>query len=343
MVTILVVGLIAWALTGAVEDTVRAARGQDPRTERRGLRGYLDDRFKALADHHHAVAASGLLTAGDARMARRHLARTKALKLAGLADAEDVARAKAEHRHRLRFIDRGIDPDTMPPLFPPRGQEWEPPEPDAVPVVEADPEPTVDLEPAAPTVDDHFDSNQWGTEFADAATATSPDPGAQKPWTPYAPNTDTKETTMPNNGEITGPAGVLEFHNDLKAVMDATRTIADSLTGTATDLQERADEMGDNIPATETAAAGMERLGMTDAVPAAMELMETQGAIQTEMNALAEEMNKRAAAILDLATASGSHLAAIKTAYDAQLLVRDARDGAGRGNLATDTYLDNND
>jgi hypothetical protein len=355
VITLLVVGAIAWVLTGAVEDTIRSARGDAPRTERRGFRGYLDDRWKALADHHHAVSSSGMLTAGDARLARKHLARTKALKLAGLATDEDVARAKAEHQHRLGFIAKGVDPDTMPPLFPVRGQVWEPP---------TETEPPAEPEPS---LDDHYDTNAdvltdpalvplisegvvhrgpdglW-TEI-DQAAATKPDPTPQEqPWDPFTTsNTDTKENHMPYTGEITGPASVLAFHNDLAAVMDATRTTADTLTGMAAELEQRAAEMGLNVASTETAAAGMGKIGMSDACNATLELMETQQHLQAAMAGLAATMKQRAAAILDNATASAGYLAHIKAAHDAQLSVQDARAAAGRGNLADDAYLDGND
>lgn len=351
--TFLVVGLIAWVIKGAAEDVVRAWRGEPSTAPRGGFRGYVNDRWKALADHHHAVAASGMLTAGDARQARKHLARTKALKLAGFATDEDVARAKAEHQHRLGFIAKGIDPDTMPPLFPPRGGAWEPPvEADLILEPHNSPEP-----PPEPTVDDHFHSNAntWGTEFADAARAEQHDsqpgidnyePPGPLHWSPFesTDNTDTKEnSTMSNNGEITGPASVLQFHNDLKAAMDASVTIVDTLTATAAELEDRAKDVDANITATETAAAGMGGLGMGDAADAARALMENQKAIQDSLSALADAIKQHSGAILDQINGTAFYLSMIKSAHDAQLAVQDARAGAGHGNLATDTFLDGND
>jgi hypothetical protein len=347
VITLLVVGAIAWVLTGAVEDTIRSARGREPRSERRGLRGYLDDRWQALADHHHAVAASGLLTAGGARLARRHLARTKALKLAGIATDEEVAKAKKEHQHRLGYIVQGIDPDTMPPLFPRRGKNgapvpWEPP---ADPAAQAKPDPlleTDDIQEPAPTVDDHVDSNTdiWGTEFPDA----SPDPWAQEPWSPYAPTDNTtKENNMSNNGEIAGPADVKQFHDDLMTVMDGTATACDTLQGRSAELQTQVDDVTANLTATETAAAGMRNLGMTDAAAAADALLEVQGSIHDAILQLRLDHDTAVAELTDQVEAAKAHLAAILAAHDGQLAVQDARAGAGHGNLATDDYLDNND
>lgn len=349
MITLLVVGAIAWVLTGAVEDTIRSARGDAPRTERRGLRGYLDDRWKALADHHHAVAASGMLTASDARQARKHLARTKALKLAGFATDEDVARAKAEHQYRLGFIAKGIDPDTLPPLFLKRGQVWEPAEPVVGEILVDDTE--EDLEPTEPerdepgvSIDGHYYDNVQVWLNPDYACNREPAPGSEdKPWNPFEPNnTDTKENpAMSNTGEINSPADVLRFHNDLKTVLDGATNICDTLTGLATELESRALEVVGNITATETAAAGMSALGMNDAATAAHSLMDAQQAIKQALLTLAEDAKSRAATIIDATGYSQTHLAAILAAHDAQLAVQDARAGAGHGNLARDAYLDN--
>lgn len=354
MVTILVVGLFVWVLSGAVEDTIKAARGDAPRSERRGLRGYLDDRWQALADHHHAVAASGLLTRGDARLARKHLARTKALKLAGFATDEDVAKAKAEHQHRLGFIAQGIDPDTLPPLFPVRGQVWEPPtEPKPVVAEEPEPEPTEAApEPTAEpgvAIDGHFYDNVqvWlNPEFfppEPATPETDPTPEPEDtPWSPYAPsNTDTKETHVVTAREITSPAAVKQFHDDLKAVIDATTATADTLEGRAAELQTRASEVAGNISATEYAAADMRTLGMHDAAAAAEALMETQQAIYDALTADAKANREHAATITDQAAAAQGQLAAILAAHDGQLAVQEARAAAGRGNLAADNFLDN--
>jgi len=366
MVTILVVGLIAWAISGAVEDTIRSARGDTPRTERRGLRGYLDDRFQALADHHHAVANSGMLTAWDARLARKHFARTKALKLAGLATDEEVARAKAEHKHRLGFIAKGIDPDSMPPLFPKRDMVWEPEPSTDEPLAaepEMAPEPPGQQEPGT-TIDDHYDTNAdvlsdpapglsvdavvhrgpddlWTA--LDQTTATRPDPGPQGAWSPFETdsNTDTKETHVVNAREITSPAAVKQFHDDLKAVIDATARTADTLEGRAAELSARAAEVAGNISATEHAAADMRRLGMHDASVAAEALMETQRAIFDALTADAQANRDHAATITDQAQAAQRQLSVILLAHNWQLSVQDARVAAGRGNLAHDAFLDN--
>jgi len=342
MVTLLVVGAIAWVLAGAVEDAVRAGRGQEPRSERRGLRGYLDDRWQALADHHHAVKASGLLTAADARAARKHLARTKALKLAGLATDEDVARARKEHEYRLGLIDQGIDPDTMPPLFPPRGENGRP-VPWEAPAEEPLAEPPSVLPEPVPTVDDHFDSN---ADLMDDTSVpdTIPDPWVRaEPWSPYAPtdNTDTKENLTMTTGEITGPAAVKTFHDQLKTVMDTAAAMADTLTARAGEIGERINEVRSNINATETAAADMRRLDMPAAAAAAGALAEIQSTIVDTLVTLSEAHDIAAAALTDQSAAAQTHLAAILAAHDAQLVVKDTRDGVGRENLARDEYSDN--
>src|SRR5690606_10228377 len=115
IVSLLAVGAIAWVLTGAVEDTVRGIRGDKPAGPRNGFRGYLDDRWAALADRHHTNKEAGLLSAGDTWAHRSHLAREKALKLAGCRAAEDVARAAYRHRRRLGLVSEGVEPDTAPP------------------------------------------------------------------------------------------------------------------------------------------------------------------------------------------------------------------------------------
>lgn len=381
MIELLVAGAIAWALTGAVEDAARSWRGQDPRTDRRGLRGYLDDRWQALADHHHAVAASDQLTRGDERAARKHLARAKALKLAGFATEEDVARARAEHQHRLGFIAKGIDPDTMPPLFPARGKggkpvPWEAPE-ETLPL--AEPDSILEPEPPAaePTVDDHFDTNAdlwthpgddhevetyeggesytvvdawvnpdyfppghrlWGpdTELPDPVTEPQPD------WSPFATsNTEPKENPMPNTGEITGPADVKIFHDDLKQLMDGAVTNSDTMTATASDLTQITGEIDANTASIETAAADMRRLGMEDAAVAAEALIEIQSTIKTALVKAAEAMAAAAAVITDQVSAAGPQLAVILAAHDAQLSVVDLRQAVGPGKLATDAYSDN--
>lgn len=348
MVTILVVGLIAWVLAGAVEDNIRAVRGDAPRETRPGFRGYLDDRWKALADRHERARTGDLMTAYTARQQRRHLAREKALAFAGYKTSEEIARAAAEHRRRLGLIDRGVDPDTGEGLG----------EPD--PVEQAEPEGV----PEAPSVEDHFESAKDVWEDPDLApppesshdpqpgiddyyppepsgkkanTAT-PDPWAHaQPWSPYATsNTDKKETPM----EINSPADVKRFHDALKASMDGVATIVDTLNGLATDLDARAGEVRANVTATDTAAAGMTGLGMEDGAVAARALLEAQQAIAAAMGAIVTALQQHGATITDQTQAAHTHLAAVKRAHDAQLMVQDARRAAGRRNLAKDTYLD---
>lgn len=296
MVTLFAVALIVWVCKEAAEDTIRTARGASPSDPRKGFRGYLDDRWKAIADRHHRVAESGHITAFDAHQRRRHLARKKALKFAGFKTDEAIAKGAQEHRRRMALIAQGADPDARP------------------------------VEPLTPE------------------PATEPQ---AEPWSPYADNptsTDMKENhTMVNTGEITGPAGVKQFHDDLKAVMDGTVSIADTLAGLGSDLEQRAADLGANLQATEHAASGMTMLGMSDAAAAAMSLMDTQKAIQDAMNALAAAVKEHAGAILDQAGSATSNLRTINAAYDAQMRVKEARVAAGRGNLAEDAFLDNND
>lgn len=295
MVTLLAVAFFVWVCKEAAEDTIRTARGASPSDPRKGFRGYLDDRWKAMADRHHRVVESGHITALDAYQHRRHLARQKALKFAGFKTDEAIARGAQEHRRRMALIEQGIDPDARP-----------------VEPLTADPEP----QPRA------------------------------EPWNPYAhnPNTDMKESnTMVNTGEITGPAGVKQFHDDLTTVMTGTVSIADTLAGLGADLEKRAADLGANLTATETASAGMDQLGMTDAAKAATALMDTQKAIQDAMNTLAAALKLHAGVIFDQAEASRNHLSTIESAYDAQMRVKEARAAAGRGNLADDDFLDNND
>jgi hypothetical protein len=347
MVTLIIVGVLAWALKEAAEDVIRTVRGDPPPSPRRGFRGYVEDRWNALADRHHRAKESGMISQLDSWAYRRHLAREKALKRAGFATDEAIALAAAEHRRRMALIEQGINPDAEPPA--PVASE---------PIVEPD-----------SSIDDHYDTNAEllddpennssptinptpDTEPAptlDPARSTQAptDPTPKAPegvWDPFAPITDTKETTtMSNNGEITGPAAVLQFHDHFKTTVDDTVLVTDTLDGLAADLEARANDVAANISATETAAAGMDKLGMTDAAAAAAALMETQQAIQAALEAAATAIKASAAILTDQILATHEHLAAIKAAHDAQLTVQDARTGTGQGNHATDAYLDNND
>lgn len=351
MVTLIIVGVLAWAVKEAAEDVIRTWRGDPPPSPRKGFRGYVEDRWNALADRHHRAEESGLITQLDAWAYKRHLARQKALKRAGFKTEEDIARAAAEHRRRMALIEQGIDPDTVP--RPVSVLVDEPNEPDDEPEA-LEPEPGV-------SVDDHFytSAEVWlNPEYFPPEQAHDPQPGIDnnyppepnenpgpqaESWSPYAPtDSDTKENSMSNNGEITGPAGVKQFHDDLKASMDGALQIVDILVGLAYELEGRANDATANITATETAAAGMDGLGMGDAAAAARALMETQQAIQSALTE-AVAIRNHAAVISDQVAAADTHLAAIKAAHDAQLAVQDARRGAGTGNLATDEFLDNND
>lgn len=357
MSVIFAVGFIVWMLKDAVQDNIRAARGDAPRAARPGLRGYLDDRFKALADRHHKVEESGLISQLDAWAYKRHLGRKKALKVAGFKTDEAIAKAAYAHRARMALIEQGIDPDTSPAS--PVPNQTEPAEPPVVLTDEPKAETTTTPEPVEDgpgvSIDGHFYDNVevWlNPEYfppkhddTDPQPSTNNQPESQEqPWSPFESDstTDTKETAMSNNGEITGPAAVLQFHNDLKASLDGAAAIVDVLNGLAYELEGYAKETGKNITATETAAAGMEGLGMTAAAAAAKALMETQQTIQTAL-AEAAAIKERAAVIADQITASQAHLATIKAAHDGQLAVQEARAGAGHGNLADDDFLDGND
>lgn len=348
MVTILVVGLLVWVVKGAAEDVVRAWRGEPSTAPRGGFRGYANDRWKALADHHHAVAESGMLTRGDARQARKHLARTKALKLAGFATDEDVARAKAEHQHRLGFITKGIDPDTMPPLFPKRGQVWEPPADG--PVLEAEPEAEPEPAEAGVSIDDHFytSAEVWiNPEYfppePNDPSIDAPEPDAQdQPWNPFeSSSTDTKETTTVSTGEINGPADVNAFRAAIAAVIAQAVTVADNLVGTATDLSKYADDFKHNIAATETAAAGMSALEIENAAAAARALGEIQETMRAALATIANVINDNAGILTDQAEAAGTHIAVIDKGYQNLVRMQEARVAAGKGNVHKDAFLDN--
>lgn len=340
MSVIFAVGFIVWMLKDAVQDNIRAARGDAPRASRPGLRGYLDDRFKALADRHHKVEESGLISQLDAWAYKRHLGREKALKIAGFKTDEAIAKAAHAHRTRMALIEQGIDPDALPVCEP------------AAPATDEADEPGVETEPEAAggepgvSIDGHFYDNVEVWLNPEHFPPEPADPTAQdEPWSPFesASTNNTKETTMSNNGEITGPAAVLQFHDHFKTTIDDTVLVTDTLDGFAADLEARAKDVAANIGATEAAAAGMDKLGMADAARAAAALMETQQAIQAALNAAATAIKESAAVLTDQILTTHQHLATIKAAHDAQLAVQDARAGAGRGNLAKDSYLDDND
>lgn len=338
MVTLIIVGVLAWALKEAAEDVIRTVRGDPPPSPRKGFRGYVEDRWNALAERHHRAEEAGLISHLDARAYKRHLARREALKRAGFKTEEDLARAVIEHRRRMALIEQGIDPDARPEAAEPEQTEPEPaPEPEAEPI----PEPGI-------SIDGHFYDNVqvWlNPEYfppepnPDQAKATD-----DKPWDPFAPtDNDNKENSMSNNGEITGPADVKQFHDDLNAVLGETGTLADVLQSRSSELQARVDNVAANITATETAAEGMRRLGMTAAAEAADALMEVQASVHDVLLQLRLAHDTAVSELTDQDGAAEAHLAAIHTAYEGQLAVQDARAGAGHGNLATDDFLDNND
>jgi len=353
MVTLIIVGVLAWALKEATEDVIRTVKGDPPPHPRKGFRGYVEDRWNALADRHHRAEESGLITRLDAWAYKRHLARKKALKRAGFKTEEDIARAASEHRRRMALIEQGIDPDTVP--RPASVLVDEPTEPE-----EPVDEPEALEQESGISIDDHFytSAEVWlNPEYFPPEQYHDPQPGIDdyyppepdentdpqaEPWSPYAPTDNTKENRMSNNGEITGPAGVKQFHDDLKASMDGAASIVDILVGLAYELEGRANDTAANLTATDTAAGGMDALGMTDAAAAARSLMEIQEAIRDALNDAAA-IKDHAARISDQVGASQAHLATIKTAYDAQTRMKDERVGAGLGNLARDQYLDDND
>lgn len=340
IVSLLVIGAIAWVLTGAVEDTVRGIRGDKPAGPRRGFRGYLDDRWAALADRHHTNKETGLLSAGDSWAHRRHLAREKALKLAGFRTEEDIARAAYHHRRRLGLINQGIEPDTAPP--PPGAPALKRnrrmmPDRDAHGKYKA-PKGKESKKEGLDTTDvigltDLDQTNPAPTETTDTEPT---EPQDTQPWTPF---TDPKENTM-TAGEINNPHDVKLFAGVMAASLDATTSTIDTLDGIATGLADRISDYTANATTAETAAAGMDRLGMSDAATAARALIEQQKQIEASLLAIVEAIQTHTALITDQTEAARTNVAALVRAYQAQLAVADARAGAGRGNLAADSYLD---
>lgn len=331
VVSLLVVGFIAWAMTGAVEDTIRAARGDAPAGPRKGFRGYLDDRWQALADRHHASREAGLLSAGDSWAHRRHLARKRALARAGYATDEDIARAAWHHRRRLGLINEGIDPDTVPdpPGAPAPKRRRTDPHGKYKPAV-----PETKSKEALDTTDVVGLTDLDQTKPAAKETADT-DPQA-KPWTPF---TNPKENDM-TAGEINNPADVKAFAAAMTNSLNTTGSTIDTLDGIATGLAARIADHTANAKAAETAAAGMDSLGMTDAAAAARSLIEQQRQIEASMLAIVEAIQTHTASITDQVEAARRGVAAIGRAYAAQLAVADTRAGVGRGNLAADAYLD---
>jgi len=341
IVSLLVVGAIAWVLTGAVEDTIRAGRGDKPAGPRKGFRGYLDDRWAALADRHHTNKEAGLLSAGDTWAHRRHLAREKALKLAGFRTAEDIARAAYHHRRRLDLINQGIEPDTAPP--PPGAPALKRnrrmmPDRDAHGKYKAPKEKERKKDLDTTDVIGLTDLDQTNPE--PKKTNTEPtEPQDTKPWTPFTD--DPKENTnMTAAGEINNPADVKQFADAMAKSLDATTSTIDTLGGITAGLANRVTDHAANALAAENAAAGMDRLGMTDAATAARALIEQQQQIQTALQAIVDALATGTAAIADQVEAARPGVDAIKRAYNAQLSVADTRAGVGRGNLAADAYLD---
>lgn len=339
IVSLLVIGAIAWVLTGAVEDTVRGIRGDKPAGPRRGFRGYLDDRWAALADRHHTNKETGLLSAGDSWAHRRHLARKKALALRGYKTDEDIARAAYHHRRRLGLINQGIEPDTAPP--PPGAPALKRnrrmmPDRDAHGKYKAPKEKEKKKE-GLDTTDVIGLTDLDQANPAPKSTEPEPtEPQAKQPWTPF---TDPKENNM-TAGEINNPADVKAFADAMAASLEATASTVDTLNGITAGLANRVTDHAANAKAAENAAAGMDSLGMTDAATAARALIEQQQQIQTALQTIVDALAAGTAAITDQVEAARPSVDAIKRAYAAQLSVADARSGAGRGNLAADSYLD---
>lgn len=326
MVEIIAIGLIAWVLTGAVEDNIRSARGDQPRTDRRGLRGYLDDRWAALADTHHRNRS--LLNADGTPgwwTRKRIMGRRRALAHAGYRTDEDIAKAAAEHRRRMALIAQGIDPDEVPEVptvDPPRDEHGR-----------------FTTEPKDQPVPERGEGQ--GPAYTSAEVWINPE--YDQSWSPFdqdTTETDSKEATVAT-GEITGPADVGQFHADTTAAMDGISSIADTLEGTQAQLEQRATECEANMATIENAAAGMRSLGMDDAADAAGRLVEIQQGIAATMRSLAQALKDGTGQLIDQVEASRAPLAAIKTAHEAQVLVQDTRAGVGRGNLAADSYSDN--
>ena len=141
-------------------------------------------------------------------------------------------------------------------------------------------------------------------------------------------------------GEINNPADVKAFADAMAASLDATTSTVDTLNGITAGLANRVTDHAANALAAENAAAGMDRLGMTDAAAAARALIEQQQQIQTALQAIVDALATGTAAIADQVEAARPSVDAITRAYAAQLSVADARSGVGRGNLAADAYLD---
>lgn len=358
--SLLVIGAIAWVLTGAVEDTIRAGRGDAPAGPRKGFRGYLDDRWAALADRHHTNHEAGLLSAGDSWAHRRHLARKKALALRGYKTNEDIARAAYHHRRRLGLIGQGIEPDTAPP--PPGSPALKRPhrmmrdrnqsgnhkpatekekEGETTPQPESNDLDTIDvigLTDLNPNSDDHQGTEENPKPTTDESTnEPEPDNNQGTPWTPF--NEPTKEHTV-TAGEINNPSDVKMFAAAMSNSLDTTTGTIDILNGLAAGLDERATDHAANALAAESAAAGMDRLGMSDAAAAARNLLEQQKQIQTAIQAIADALAAGSTTITNQVEAARPKVASIMRAYQAQLAVADTRSGVGRGNLAADTYLD---
>src|SRR5690606_24323451 len=243
----------------------------------------------------------------------------------------------------LGLINQGIEPDTAPPppgapalkrnrrMMPDRDAQSKYKAPkekeskkeglDTNDVIgltdldQTDPEPTATTEPTT-----------------DTDTHTEPTEPQAKPWTPF---TDPQENTM-TAGEINIPHGVKLFAGVMSASLDATTSTVDTLAGISAGLADRIGDYTANATTAETAAAGMDRLGMSDAAAAARALIEQQQQIQAAMQTIVDAIATGAAAIADAVEAARPQVDALVRAYQAQLAVADARAGAGRGNLAAD-------
>lgn len=349
MAVAIVIGVIAWALMEQGKDLWRTARGEPPiGPAEHGFRGYLNDRWQALADRHHRNKAA-LDGTPDWWTRRRINARKKALSLGGFRTDEEIERAAWNHQRRIGLIRQGIDPDTAPP--PPgapalkrrRGthDKHQPEDLDTTDVVGlTDIEPTRNPDPPGPV---YTGAEVWlNPEYFDAdgnpipaAKREQHRPQGAEPWTPF----NDKENQM-TAGEINNPADVLAYHGDVTKALDAATAAVDSLTEVATALTKQGSDFTANTVASEHAAAGMDGLGMTGGAAAARSLVETQTAIAASLAAMVQAIETHRAALADQVEASRPHAAAIRAAYGAQLTVHDTRQGVGTGNLARDAYLD---
>jgi hypothetical protein len=346
MAAIIVIGLIAWALSGAVEDTVRGIRGDKPAGPRKGFRGYLDDRWQALADRHHQNKALLDNSASPDWWTRKRLeGRRKALALGGMRTDEDIERAAYQHRRRIGLIRQGIDPDTVPP--PPgsptlKRRRQLMPDRDAhgkfKPTDDQKEAPTEEQKTTPPQPKPELDTTDVPGLTDLATTDNKPTDPQATPWTPF--NDPKENTNMTTAGEINNPHDVKQFADAMSASLNATTSTVDTLNSVTAGLANRVADHAANAFTAENAAAGMDRLSMSDAAAAARALIEQQQQIQTALQTIVDTLANNAATIADAIEAARPNVDALARAYQAQLSVADTRAGAGLGNLSKDQFLD---